>query len=353
MISYFAFVFALAALMAPQADGLGLVLPTAVSRNLLISPVYDLAGQQHGFWAVAHSTTDKIKSRLEFLFTTFLFPRFRNRFFQTDNSSSTFYKFRIGLIRIIEFNDTTGNGFTSYSQAGNIVRSWSLIDVGTKFTPTTIVPIMIGTVKAYQVTTSLTNAEGTTVTLTAALSESTVRDTLRNRQLNPNAVKFNVDFTNVVYHSPISKIAIIASLDAISALVYIPNTNTPVDSTVTEDELDVGTAGRVTWVNKVTTTAINSTTGSVPIKYAILGTDQMNWASNATINAMDIDYDAAELRTIVAFTFNINTQPQPTAYSWDPNTQTGDGQTTSSGTKTKTTLFSFFFFLSILVAVFA
>jgi len=379
MVSYvrLAFAFALFALMATKTEGgNGLVLPKAIHRNFAVLPVEDNLGQQHGFWCVGHSTVNDIHSRLEFMFTTYLFPRFRNRFFQTDNSSLTYYKFRIGIIRVIEFNDTTGNGFTSLSQNGSIVRHWSLVGLGNKFTQTTIQPFMIvsqnTSVKAYQVTTSITNAEGATLTLTAALAESTIRDTLHNRELNPNAVKFNVDIANLTYHSPISKIAIIASLDAIAAngLAYVPNTNTPVDSTVAEDELDVGTEGRVTWVNKVTTTAINGVTGSVPITYATLGADLLSWSPNATLEALDSDFDGSELRTLVAFTFNTNLQPP--SYSWDPNAQTTDGPTSvtsstgpsstgpsstgspgSGASETKTTFFSFFIFLSIVVAFFA
>jgi len=75
---------------------------------------YSYRGKLHGFTAVANPpAVNGTKNKMEFVFTTAYFPRFRLRYFtnMNDEETNVFYKFRLGIVRIIEFNDSTTNGF--------------------------------------------------------------------------------------------------------------------------------------------------------------------------------------------------------------------------------------------------
>jgi len=179
-----------------------------------------------------------------------------------------------------------------------------------------------------------------TVKLTAAISSETVRDTLRNRRLNPNALKFSVEMDNITYHSPNSKFALIVSLDAKHGLEQtVENvTTTPEDPTVTEGALDVDSdnSGRFTWVKWAAAKFLNTpVVSNVPITQSKLFGDVEAWTNTIAFSQLDNDFDITELRQLIAYTFNTNAQP--TSLEWDPNTVLSDNITISTDTESSST----------------
>jgi len=218
------------------------------------------------------------------------------------------------------------------------------------WTPTVQKDITTDGVKAYEVSTQATAANGVILKITAAISESQVRDSLRNRALNPNCVKFSVELFNLVPHYNNTKYAIVASLEAKSATLASQvtkkdTTDSPVDTTAAagEGEVAVGTGGGFTWVKSATANFTNNVVNSnVPIVVSTVSVDDSGWLGRINKQASDFgqdddDFDVSEDARIVVYTFNTNVGASPTYLFWDPNAQIADSTLASSSTSSSST----------------
>jgi len=304
-----------------------------VAGNIFGAPVarsFYLSKGDHYLLAVGTRKDGKSGSRVEHYITTNLFPRFRVRYFHhsTDANSTTLnaYKFRVGLYSIIEFIDSTGNGYMG--NKSSIVSTWSLIGVPSALAWSTMKFTSLNTnttgVNAWELSTTLIKSNGANITIIAAISENICRDLLRNRYLSPNAIKFNVDINNWVYTKSGTKLALVFGIDAKDSLHQYDFTATvPFDPTASESQILIGpsSSARLSWVQNVTAHWIDNHTdpnGNYGFQLYNRSND-ISWSPPTTD---DDDYDVTEQRTIVVYT--VNTYSQPNYVWWDPAPQVDD-----------------------------
>jgi hypothetical protein len=314
----------------------------------------------HGV-TIKADTRDKKEagSRLRFQFTTNGFPRWRADYFNraTDDAASAF-SYRIGLLRVVEFNDTANDGF-DVTDADNIVYSIKLDGRATSHSWTSLTNTAIAdpssTATGREFQTVFTDVSGATVTLTLRIA-SDVLQLDNNVTLAPNTIKFDVDLDNLVYHAPASRYAIIFAIDAKDPANKVkpakPNANGEPDADVS-DQVVVGSSnqGHMGWVPNVAAQLINSSTfEGLPIQASSL----MSIASafprldqRPSEDGDDDDHhkpqgddadgkdgkdgvDRSENREIVAFTVMSSADSRPTTIKWDPTVVIDDDAFSSS-----------------------
>lgn len=286
---------------------------------------------------------------LSFFFSTNLFPRYRVRYFHHDTDpgtvESTYYKFRIGLFRLIEYTDPVNQQFVKGTS--NVIKVWNLLHNAARRTDTLLWSKLVSTdissngTAAWDLSTSLVFSDGTRLTMTGAFAASQMRDNLHHRMLNPNAVKFSIDITNIQWTVNNSRLAIVAAIDAVSMKrTRVNTTATPVDpNDGGESEIDVGdnSEGRLTWTqNIVASWATQNTTSNYPVIASDLLQNDVTWTENGTVlSGDDSDAFGDETRQIIIYSIISPNTPgmQPSSIMWDPAQQVDDAtlDTVTSG----------------------
>jgi len=306
---------------------------------------------------------------LNFFFSTNLFPRYRIRYFyhDTDTGSveSTYFKFRFGIFRLIEYTDSASQQYVRGQS--NVIKVWNLLHNPSRGAETltwskiskTPISSTNGT-NGWDLSTSVSFTDGTQLTLTTAFSADQMRDTLHNRSLNPNAIKFSIDITNIAWAVNNSRLAIVSAIDAVSMNRIMINTSAnPVDPNNSESELDIGdhTEGRMTWVKNIAASFGQGVTSNYPILSSNLLTDDTTWTSNGTVlNGDDSDAFGDEARQIIIYSIISPIAPnmQPTSIMWDPVQQVDDATldtTTSTGASTSINPLNYITYITILIVI--
>jgi len=300
-------------------------------------------------------------SRLEFQYSNNPYPHFRQRYFSKDDDSALTYTFRIGILGVVEFVDTGNLGLRGND---SIVRRWPFIPKKSngpskQFNDIQTREYTSNNTKTIEAWSTLTNDEGTKLIISSAISADVFRDKL-NRQLLPNALKFDINITDVVYHqtSPKTKIALVVSINAKSAYKVNMNNDVsdPIDASNQEGEVVVGEQkeGRFVWVKNVVGRFLNKTESNYPIVATLLTgklASDFGMGLDRSDNDFekDDDFDGNEAEVLVGLTFDTETQPKH--YYWDPATQVNDGSSSSTSSANKQCgasflVASFIFFVS-------
>jgi len=262
-------------------------------------------------------------NRLEFMFTTYGFPRNRASFFARNSGGVEGFKFRVGMLGIVEFNDTGAEGFDAGDRP-YIVRKLNFVGRGSEWSNIACSTAPVNTIDTRSCNTYFTVAStGEKVTLTMTVAEGYVRDSLNNRTLLPNGPKWDILLENLVYSFPTTKFAIILALDSFAVRGKMDSTDAPVDTTQPEGTITVGLGGRFNWVKKVQARWLNATRNrNADMISSSLFSDTTTFDSTSADETDAGDADAAESRQLIAFTPGGN--DQPTSILWDPSVLVDD-----------------------------
>jgi len=264
-------------------------------------------------------TAPATSSRLDFFFTTLGFPRFRCRYYAKDSDALDAFNFRVGLVGVVEFTDSGPVGFDLNDV---IVRRFDFYGKGTLWSSIACVDSTPSGVTVRTCDTYFPGTAGSTtekVTISLGISEGYVWDAIHNRTFVPNGFKWDLKFENLHYTSNGTKIAFILAIDSASTRIQLADNDNPVDPSVTEGAVTVGSRGRLAWVKQVKQTYINALLNrNVDLIASTLFTD----TTFVNSTSEDDDVEISESRQLVAFTPVAN--DQPTAIEWDPSVLVDD-----------------------------
>jgi hypothetical protein len=273
---------------------------------------------------------------LAFGFSTGGFPRFRVEYFHGSGQDARF-KFRVGLLHIAEYNDTTPD-----FQRANIVPGGGIRLIGRGPAWTNMVYKVdkssdsLGLQRTDKVTcvTQLVDPKGT-VKITAKAVPSYTAD--GNATLTPNKIKFDLAIENFQYQYPTTKIAVIAVMTMKAA--FNPRQNKGPDSGKNgdnEDEVALKSdshndGGRFAWVREAHDTS--HSLAVVKVKSFPLRDDDTDY-SDLSDGTLD-DKEANEVDKLVVFVFDTQECSIPTNSSclvlrqatsllWDPEVELDD-----------------------------
>jgi len=309
--------------------------------------------------AVVCNSLDGVKgSRLEFGFSTLGFPRFRARYFNHtqaakaksdapdnddghDNKASPakeMYKFRVGIQTVLEFNDTNGNGQFDVDErdAKHVLQRFKLWGVGPNQwskIPKPTADSVTADGLSFSTTISQSAQTGTplggtaSLTLTLGIADGVVEDYARNRTLQPNAFKFDIDLDNWTYKGGQgSLLAFVFRIDSKTRVTGAANLDASSDIS-SDAGFAVGNGGHFGWVSQVMGSA---TQGAALFPYTIgAGTVWDETADDLMTHASgdddDNDIDVTESKQLVAFVVQNNADgSRPTSVHWDPSAVIND-----------------------------
>jgi hypothetical protein len=280
-------------------------------------------------------TETGVNSRLQFMFTTDGFPRFRARYFRhvADADTAAFFAFRTAFLRVVEFVDTGDAGFDGSDEVVSQFRldgipadKWSAItqtDIST-------------TPEAHQWTTSVTGGPlsrypGTTLTLSVYISNDIFHYDRTNVTLGPNDFKFDVDIDNFVYHGNGTRVALIFAIDSRDAPKVATNDDGAGENPDPTEQAQVSIGGSdqgsFNWAQTIQTSLGGSNFFDDSSIVAVLLKEQSGvFSGNATIDVSGDNDDAVKTgeETRDYYSFTIARDDHPTSLHWDPSTVLND-----------------------------
>jgi len=259
----------------------------------------------------------KVRDRIDFMFTTTAWPRYRCSYFQKDSSSVEYFKYRVGIAGITEFTGDTWS-------LANVVSRIRLADRNalewTSMLPATVVTNTDGsTFKQYS--TSINGKllqSGATVTLTARSAEGFGAATDSSGDVSvytgANVLKFDIIVSNYSYTQPVgqSKLAIVTVTQSISS-----RERRSFDKNDTEGAFDLGNGGSFVWFNRAWHKYRNGTQGWQSITSTVGSGDL---TSEFSTTQSDDDGDATETTDVVIHVLDGSDQ-HPFEIEWDPTLQ--------------------------------
>jgi hypothetical protein len=269
----------------------------------------------HVFTARLTRAARRFRSIFWFGFTTWGFPRFRVQYFENSIGGVARFKFRLGLLHVAEYNDTTAD----FSRA-NIVPGSGIRLIGRGPSWSNINYVEDATTGVKSATTSLTDTNGV-VEITAKVAPRAIID--HNSTLAPNKIKFDLAVRNFNFRYPTSKIAVLAVVSLRSG--FNSRENKGAQSTgdqdgqdeVTVDDGNSGDGGRFAYIRQAWDT-INQR--AVAVKAFPLRDDDTPASEYSAAgqggDQGDDDNDGNEVRKLVVFVFDPATRTN--SILWDP-----------------------------------
>jgi len=308
-----------------------------------------------------------VHSRLQFLFTTNGFPRFRARYFRRSDDADTaaFFAFRTALVRVVEFVDAGNDGFDgtddiiSQLHVDNIPAAlWSALSQ-------TDISTGDASIQAHSWETSVTGPKNSrfpdvTLTLRLYISSDLYHHAVINQTLGPNDLKFDVEIDNYQYHANNTRVALVFAVDSRSGRRLVDNNDdiSDPDADVT-NRLVIGDSntdnGHFGWVSNLRAQFANSPlfvdTDIIPV---VIKSETMLFSGNASLSEADDDDDSVksgvETRSFISFT--VRSDDQPTSIHWDPSTVVNDDALDADSSSAVTTLASAVTVLAVLAGLF-
>jgi len=271
--------------------------------------------QAHRIESQARRQDGKVKDRIDFMFTTNAWPRYRCWYYQRDTSSSSFFKYRVGIAGVYEFvgeTFTIANVVSKIHLADRLPSEWSSMIPGTDVTNPDG-----STYKKYSTSISgkLLQASAS-VTLTARMASGfgAARDPSGNISvyLGANILKYDVLIDNWQYQQPVgsSRLAVVTVAQSIGARTRHHDGND------TDDAYDIGNGGSFMWFNRAWHSFKNGSSGWQDITTSLSSTDI---SAEYQTTQTDEDADASETTDVIIHILEGSDQ-HPDSIEWDPAT---------------------------------
>jgi len=281
-------------------------------------------------------TVTGVNSRLQFVFTTAGFPRFRARYFRhvQDADTAAFFAFRTAFLRVVEFVDTGAAGFDGTDE---IVSQLRLDGLPLNAWSTITQDDLSATPEAHQWSTTVTGGPnsrypGTTLKLSVYISNDIFHYAATNVTLGPNDFKFDVDIDNYVYHANNSRVALIFAIDSrdarkVAVDAGVDAGSNPDPTEINQVSIGAGDQGSFNWAQTIQTSlGDGGLFADTQVVAVLLHSETGLFSGNATIddNGDDDDATKAGSETRDYYSFTIATDTQPTSLHWDPSTVIND-----------------------------
>lgn len=254
----------------------------------------------------ARSNTAGVVTRYEFEFKTDGVCRWRSRFFQRTNDTTTMYGFKVEILKIVEFNDTgsTAGQFDTSDAVTNTIRlsqgssnNWNNIKTWQSLGSD-------GVSKVYSWNTRRTLPSNGFLNITFRTAESLVTDLQSGGEVSPKSIKFDVDLENYRFQSVCDSVAIVIAIKSRDGRRVAS-----LDSST--GAVPVGNQGGFVWTRDITRGINNATL--IPSSLAV-----SSLITPAAGEADDNDDDSDETAQLLYFSIPAGNISAGLYLRWDP-----------------------------------
>jgi hypothetical protein len=242
-----------------------------------------------------------------FHFSTLGLPRFRVSYMKKNTDSVAGFKFRVGVLGMIEYDGDITKPFNK----SHVIRRISLMGRGKQFTDITTGTETVNGVTYKTASTSLTyNLYSPNLVFTLSVRAAPQFLNLnKNVSVGPDRVKFDVEIDNFPYKAPVgsSYLGLLVCIQSVQGREALP-----VNHTDPAGHVNIAGGGRWSYLRSVWKSKLGAQ-GWADVTATTTMPDTEDYTEAGTD---DDDKDPAESSSIQAFFFNDPTQPSKVV--WDP-----------------------------------